>query len=154
MSTSHAMRTLVRVGCAVKALIICLLLCAGCGKEDGPTYAKVTGKVTLDGKPVQSGTVYFMPSGGTEGGAAIGRIDKEGNYTLTGPRGKGIVIGSHKVALKCPEEGSGPDSGQNPNAGAPPCKIPSKYADLNKPILSKTVGEGDNVIDIELSTKK
>lgn len=141
-----------RIAIAVVA-ILPLTICS-CGSEDGPTYAKVTGKVTLDGKAVQSGTVYFMPTGGTEGGTAIGRIDKEGHYTLVGPRGKGIVVGSHKVAVQCPEEGSGPDSGQNPNAGAPPCKIPTKYTDLNKPILSKTVDEGENVINIDLSSKK
>jgi hypothetical protein len=67
----------------------------GCG-EGGPTLGKVTGKVTLDGKPVPDVAVTFMP---TEGGSGSGITDASGNYELTHSNGKGTPIGKNKVAV-------------------------------------------------------
>ena len=53
---------------AASAALLLLGLTAGCG---GPPRAKVSGTVTLDGQPVESGTISFYPtanSGPTAGG--------------------------------------------------------------------------------------
>jgi hypothetical protein len=76
-----------------------LLLCiigSGCG-EGGPALGKVTGKVTLDGKPQANVAVTFMPA--TGGGSASGITDASGNYELSHTSGKGAPVGKNKVAV-------------------------------------------------------
>ncbi|GAB4137731.1 MAG: hypothetical protein Tsb009_05400 [Planctomycetaceae bacterium] len=134
-------------------LTVCLglvFLVAGCGGDDGPVYAKVTGKVTLNGKPVPNGTVLFVPQGDTQGGVATGAIAKDGTFTLVGPSGKGVPVGKHKVLVQCIEESSGPDSDQNPLEGMAKCVIPVKYTSEKTSDIIKTVEEGEQTINIEL----
>jgi hypothetical protein len=61
--------------CATLALL--LAAASGCGHPE----AKVTGRVTLDGEPVQDGTILFTPKDG-KGQAASGEI-KGGQFTAT-----------------------------------------------------------------------
>lgn len=137
----------------IRALILTFITLSfsGCG-EEGLKYAKVEGTVTVDGKPAQTGTVLFVPQQGTEGGVSSGTITKDGTYTLVGPKGKGVVVGTHKILVQCPMEGSGPDSGQDPQQGAPPCIIPAKYANERSSDITKEVTEGENKIDIQLTS--
>ena len=48
---------------AIGCLVISLLLVAGCG-DKGPLRHQVTGTVNLDGQPLESGQVLFIPSDG------------------------------------------------------------------------------------------
>ena len=48
---------------AVGCLVVSLLLVAGCGPK-GPLRYKVTGTVNLDGQPLETGQVLFIPSDG------------------------------------------------------------------------------------------
>ena len=108
---------------AIAACLSFAFLVSGGDKEEGPTYAKVTGKVTLNGDPVPNGTVFFVPIEGTEGGASSGAIGKDGTYTLVGPKGKGVVVGTHKIFFQCGEDVSGPTAGSDPNKGLAKCRI-------------------------------
>ena len=78
------------------AIIVFAVACWGCG-PGGPTLGKVTGQVTLDGKPLPNAVVTFMPDGG--GGTASGNTDANGNYELSHTLGKGAPIGKNKVAV-------------------------------------------------------
>ena len=51
------------------SLLSLSVMTIGCGSGSGPDYphAKLTGAVTLDGAPVDSGRVNFMPAPGSEG---------------------------------------------------------------------------------------
>ena len=69
-----------------------LSVLAGCGRSDdlGPTVP-VTGRVTLEGKPLEVGTVTFVPDlskGNKLTGVVSGRIDG-GEYTLRTTTTKG-----------------------------------------------------------------
>jgi hypothetical protein len=77
-------------------LITGLATLTGCG-PGGPALGKVTGLVTLDGKPLPNASVSFMPIG--EGGVATGVTDASGKYELSHPSGKGAVVGKNKVAV-------------------------------------------------------
>jgi hypothetical protein len=68
----------------------------GCGPT-GPSLGRVTGKVTLDDKPLTNVAVTFMPTG--EGGSASGVTDANGNYELNHANGKGAPVGKCKVAV-------------------------------------------------------
>ena len=81
-------------------------LASGCGhRPDLPPMAKVSGTVTLDGKPLPHGMVQFVPDGsrGTEGPTGVGRIDEKGRFTITTSGVKGAVVGHHKIRVKSEE---------------------------------------------------
>lgn len=92
-------------GLAGLGVALCLVGVLGCGKSALPPRARVTGQVTLDGKPLTSGTILFVPdtAQGTSGPPAIGFIDPQGRYELTTDRdsfGDGAVLGRHKVSIE------------------------------------------------------
>lgn len=76
----------------------------GCGAQEYKT-APVTGRVTLDNKPLADATVEFAPvSAGNKnpGPTSVGVTDAEGRYTLTvgdDRKSKGAVVGKHKVII-------------------------------------------------------
>lgn len=118
------------------------------------TYASVKGSVTLDGKPMQSGSVTFVPKQGTDGGGSSGIIGKDGTFELVGPKGQGVPIGEYTILVHCPQEGSGPDTGENPSADVPPCTVPRKYTLETSSDITNNVKEGTNEVQIELFSKK
>lgn len=84
-------------------LLLLLPLLAGCG---GPyKTAAVSGRVTLNGKPLANVAVLFQPiaTSGAEapGPGSTGVTDADGRYTLSlvGRGSKGAVIGKHKVRI-------------------------------------------------------
>ena len=70
---------------------------AGCGGTD--LLVKVKGVVTLDGKPLSSATITFMPIGGA-GRPASGLSDGDGNFQLTtSSSNDGAAPGEYKVTV-------------------------------------------------------
>lgn len=75
---------------------------AGCGSANGLDLAKVRGKVTFKGQPIEYGTIMFEPdeSKGTTGPPAIGTITSGGSFILsTEESGDGAIVGSHRVSV-------------------------------------------------------
>ena len=78
---------------------ICLALTAlgpGCGKVGG-NHASIRGEVKLDGKPLEHGSILFVPIDGTKGAPAGGPI-LNGAYALTGQDGP--AIGDNRVEVQ------------------------------------------------------
>ncbi len=80
-----------------------LLLLAGCG-GGGPKLARVTGRVTLDGKPYPSALVSFQPLGGKDnpnpGAGSMGVTDADGRFVLLYENTtEGAVVGQHRVRI-------------------------------------------------------
>ena len=131
----------------------CLLLLAGCGGgPDLPDRAKVSGLVTLDDKPLTSGTVIFEPdaSKGTTGPPAYGQIDPQGRYELTTDRSggtkDGAILGFHKVRVQAREN---VEPGQLARS-----LIPVQYDDANRSGLTAEVKAGrENVFDLKLKSQ-
>src|SRR5437868_3725711 len=91
------------------ALPLLLPLLTGCSGEPYQV-ASVSGRVTLNGKPLDHAGVNFSPLA-TKGSLAPGPgsyavTDPDGRYTLklVGPDTKGAVIGKHKVSIIVVEE--------------------------------------------------
>jgi hypothetical protein len=90
-------------------LLLPLACClqAGCGSSK---IAPVSGRITLNGKPLAKASVTFAPIGGkdkTEPGPSSAAItDADGRYTLRliGQNGNGATIGKHKVMVALQEE--------------------------------------------------
>ena len=137
-----------RVGLAV-LLTVCFVCDTGCGRR--PTLVAVSGRVTLDGKPLAFGSVMIQPTGGP---AARGTIRPDGGFTVgTFATGDGAIVGPATVRVACYEQ-------QRP--GAPPPQgelalgkslIPEKYTQFETSGLTATVAAGMGPLEIELKSK-
>ena len=76
-----------RWGRALLVACACLAL-PGCGTESGT--AKVTGVVTLDGKPVDGAAVGFIGRGGAR--LATAQTDSAGKFTLVAALGENVNV--------------------------------------------------------------
>ena len=61
-------------------LLLLLLLPLGCGKHY--QLAPVSGRVTMDNRPLAQAEVRFYPIGGLDFPYSVGVTDDQGNYTL------------------------------------------------------------------------
>ncbi|MCU0877357.1 MAG: carboxypeptidase-like regulatory domain-containing protein [Pirellulaceae bacterium] len=94
-----------------------LVAVAGCGGT-GTATAKVNGKVTVAGQPMEGITVTFYPTGG--GRPAVGITDSSGAFTLsTLASGDGAVPGSHQVTFTKVESSEPPPSDAPPMQNVP-----------------------------------
>jgi hypothetical protein len=136
----------------------------GCGNRG---LAKVSGRVTVGGRPVSSGTIMFYPASGP---GAVGEIGPDGAYTLTTyRRGDGAAIGMHAVAIHA--TAIGPSSVKQPEKyedelrapGQPtgpilvPGKVtwlvPEKYSLPATSPLTAEVKPGTNTIPFDIPAK-
>jgi hypothetical protein len=88
---------------AVPCLIAAMLM-VGCGPSSG-TIAPVSGKLTVDGKPMPGVEIIFSPkmtdTNSNPGPYSFGTTDEEGNFELKTRYGdKGAVIGWHIVTMQ------------------------------------------------------
>lgn len=96
----------------------------GCGGEGGgPKTARVSGTVTLQGKPLDGAAVYFM----TDKFSGFGRTNAEGKYELV----QGAVPGKNKVYISK----RGLPEGVNPD--------PESGLDLGQVDAAEAVGVND-----------
>jgi hypothetical protein len=126
----------------IDILPICLVLVvsfAGCGKT-GPELAPVTGRITLDGEPLEKADIVFQPDGSKP--PSSGRADAEGRYQLAYKRGvMGGTIGSNTVRITI-----------SPDLVANPPTIPARYNTESE--LTKEVKSGENEFNFDLSTSE
>lgn len=160
--------------CFVMTLSLVTTL-AGCGGSDKPDTVPVSGKVTLDGVPVEGASVMFRPEGSGRPGTAM--TDADGAYSLSsyGEPNDGAVPGEYTVAvIKIGGPGASALAGSAPpqsdpnalstidatsgtnSAEAPETEyfVPKKYTDPSTSGLKLTIPEGgsDN-INLELTSK-
>lgn len=134
---------------AALALGLALVLgsAAGCGRHP----AKLSGEVTLDGKPLPTGMISLSPA--RSGPSAYGEITPDGRFELKTGSEKGLEPGEYVVTVAANAVGSDepvPESG-----GPPPIRpliTPPKYADVSTSPLRITVKPGSQKLDIELSS--
>ncbi len=146
-------------------LTICCWGCSGSGTE--VELEKVTGVVTMDGKPLANAVVVFMP---TEGNPSTGQTDAAGKYELA-HRGNamGAIPGKHKVSItqgqaaaskvdpdadmanSAAETGAGFEDAETSKGKAAKNAIPAKYN--AQTTLTAEVKAGENTIDFKLESK-
>jgi hypothetical protein len=123
--------------------ILCLIA-AGCF-GGGPTLGSVTGKVTLDGNPLEGAIVEFEPEQGRPSSATT---DSEGKYELNFTfQEKGALVGKHTVRIFPQTEDE--DGNELPPAAI--VQIPAKYNEQSG--LTAEVERGSNTCDFELLSK-
>src|SRR6185295_6699697 len=83
--------------CAMIGMTLCLALVdIGCGKQ-GIERAIVYGTVKFGGKPMQTGTILFVPTEGTKTPPGAAQII-DGKYRVEA-RG-GVPVGTHKIEIE------------------------------------------------------
>jgi hypothetical protein len=136
-----------RVRCIWIALVL-LPWVGGCGPKS--LESKVSGHVTLDGKPIGPGTINFVREGGGQN-PAIGNVDRDGNYTVVTNRTTGLLSGKYKVSVGIHQQ----PVNLAPGAFSPPMPLvhPEKYGSTETSGLEYNVETGINTINIELVSK-
>ena len=152
-----------------------LIAIVGCGGSDKPQTFPVSGKVTLDGVPVEGASVMFRPEGPGRPGTAM--TDANGVYHLSsyGEPKDGAAPGVYKIAvIKIGGPGASSLAGSapppaDPNAlstiaatpagkevDAPKTEyyVPEKYTDPSTSGLKLTITEGGgDDINLELTSR-
>lgn len=121
---------------------------AGC--QQSPLEAEVSGLVTLDGMPLQSGSVIFAPYAGGSNNA-FGAVDSSGEYFLKSNRTPGLAPGKYKVTVAAYEHVEITPGERS--MIEPKLITPQKYSDINSSGLEYEVLVGKNSIDIQLFTR-
>ena len=133
------------------------VLSAGCGGGEFPV-AKVSGRVTLNGQPVDKVSVMFQPIAAegklNSGMGSYGITDTDGRYTLKliGKETKGAVIGKHKVRIENytePGDSSDDRPKKRPKAAVP---IPRKYNQLEAKLEFDVPSGGTDKADFDLTS--
>jgi hypothetical protein len=122
-----------------------LLLVGGCSSEPDLQTAVVTGRVTLDGKPLTSGEVIFVPDDtkGNSGPIGAGAIQPDGQYEIWTVGQKGALLGCHRIRVTAVDK-------TKPLA---PWMIPIKYGyDDRSGLTANVKADHENVVDLELKS--
>ena len=129
--------------------LVCAML-AGCGAESDPELDKlvpVSGKVTLDGKPLPRGTVVFHADNAAQGYA---EIRSDGSYRVKTGDQRGLMPGTYRVTITAYKTLPS-TAADDPEEPVPDLLTPPRY---NKPDTSGLVAEvqpGSNSFDFSLT---
>src|SRR5262249_12270439 len=127
--------------------MLALLAPVGCG-QSGPEKARVSGKVTYQGKPVPKGPIAFIPVA-ADGRNAPGALRDDGTYTLqTEESNDGAQLGEYKVTISARDD---PVLDYVPVTPVKPKMLaPAQYENPETSGLKATVVRGSNVFDFDL----
>jgi hypothetical protein len=110
---------------------LAVMLAMGCGGSE--RFVPVSGKVTLNGKPLAHATVSFQPfakPGSIEAGeGSTGKTNEKGEFRLTSSTGKtGALAGRHRVGISALDPQIGGHDTRPPRGGWPRAdKVPDRY---------------------------
>ena len=149
------------------ALVVSLFSLAGlvgCGSGPEVDTVPVTGKVTLDGEPVEGATVDFVPDI-PKGRSAVGRTDRHGAYTLmTVEPGDGALPGSYRIRVRKTSDSTAPITHANQEEASGRAsnmsrrsevthELPAKYANKDESGLKAEVtADGGNNFPLKLTS--
>jgi hypothetical protein len=124
------------------------MLAASAGCNHDSSVARVNGIVRLDGKPLTTGAVRFVPEAGR---SATGVIQSDSTFTL-GTYGKsdGAVIGTHKVAIIAYDAASDGRPAYEVRKPTSKSLVPERYAAIGTSKLTFEVKPGNNQAEFDL----
>lgn len=125
----------------------------GCAEK----FHSVSGIVTIDGKPLDNGSITIVPASG--GSPAYGGTNDQGEFSLETNNKSGVRAGTYKVTLQkfaTPKKNSKiqDDEGRKGNFDAiPKSAIPERFNSAKDSPLSITVPSADGKYLIDVKTK-
>lgn len=143
----------INVGRRRMTLLVCLAIC-GCNKPASPGIAAlpVTGKVTLDGKPLAGASVMYTT---VEAASFAGTTQEDGSYQLLGIAGRNAACkGKCQIIISryLKPDGSpvGPD--EPPALSFATESLPERYSMPSKSELSADVPEEGGTFNFDLKS--
>lgn len=125
---------------------------AGCGSR--VELGQVAGTVRIDGQPLPGVLVTFIPEKTGSGSAirSMGLTDEAGHYELRAEIQKaGAIIGKHQVIVEDLAVHSAPRSADGTVLQMPPVRFPARYSHPLPTPLTKSVEQGQQTIDLDLT---
>jgi hypothetical protein len=125
---------------------------SGCGGDSLGRHA-ISGTVSLNGAPVERGSISFMPmdQGVTSSGAAF----TDGSYSI--PEQDGLPVGKYRVTINAPKPGTGKAAaeGAMPGDPLPPAEelIPPEWNVKSNETIEVKEG-GPFEFNFDIKTKK
>lgn len=135
------------------AVGISAFVSGGCsGEVDDLPREPISGKVTLDGKPIEHGTIRFDPAARQGTSTIAGAMIDGGSYSV--PRPQGPVPGDYLVTINSTADASKADEapGAVKKLIATRDLVPEKY-NARSELKAQVKKGGDNTINFELTTK-
>ncbi len=144
---------------AVEGLLVAIIAIAGC--NDSPQLANVSGMVTLDGKPLEQGTMIFEVQGARVSYASIADGKIVDAYTYE--KEDGVSVGEARVAIVSQVEiegsatpakqGTPDEPGETEGMAEYRSLIPRKYSSVETSGLTATIEAGKlNALSFELTS--
>lgn len=128
--------------------LVLLPCCAGCS-ENGPPRVPVSGRVSIDGKPLEQGTILFVPELGTPGPKSGAEIVK-GEFALDGEQGPGI--GKLRVKIQNSRDANAARYDRPPELiEQSPTPIPNRYNSHSELVIETSETE-DNFFEFKLTS--
>ncbi|MBN2577576.1 MAG: carboxypeptidase regulatory-like domain-containing protein [Pirellulales bacterium] len=94
--------------CWIACLLCFTVFVSGCN-DPGYDVSRVSGRVTLNSKPLAGATVSFQPIASPNavnpGPGSFGRTDEQGRFSLSlvsSKKNLGAVVGKHRVTISIP----------------------------------------------------
>lgn len=142
---------MIRIPVSVICLVVLPACMIGCGRTD-PNRGAIEGAVTLDGKPLENGSIQFEPMEGTTRVVVGGPIER-GQYRLSGKNGP--TVGLNRVAIRAARK-----TGKTiPKPMAPPGETVEEWVESvahkfnTDSTLTFDVKPGDNTADFAVESK-
>lgn len=127
--------------------LMLLALLSGCG-DTGPKLVPVSGRITLDGKPLPRGAVSLRTDEHWEQPA--GSIDADGRYVIYTQGRAGAPPGRYRVVVFATEAAHDAEGKAHP--GLPVSIVPALYNDPSQTLLKIEVTLSSRApFDLELS---
>ena len=146
-----------RVLRAVRFLVLAPLLLAPAGCGNGYQLAPVSGRVTMDNRPLVGAEVAFYPvAGGKDVPYASGTTDEQGRYKLEvlvgGSTTSGAVVGENRVMISLSRL-NGPKKIQGRDMAGGGEMLPARYNNASE--LKCTVPpEGKSDVNFDLKSRE
>lgn len=137
--------------CIQLRFFIGLVILAGCGGDSG--FAPVSGRVLLDGKPIEGAAVLFEPESG--GVPATGVTNANGEFSLsTTGHGPGAAVGKHGVSVSKQVVAQPNRKVEEGEIVAMKYLTPEKYASSRTSGINIEVKRGLSPVELQLSSAK
>ena len=141
--------------CLTLLLVAAVLLGTtfGCGDKDPQNRQALSGRVSMNGDPLDAGIVEFSPQG--QGSISSGALIKNGQYAIESS--KGLPPGKYLVRLYAAAKSSSSEQAP-PGPPGPPVRsstrpikgqIPPQY-NVRSTLVVEVVGDGSNVFDFDV----